>query len=786
MVESIRVPALRRKAVWGPCRPLAALLVALIGWTAPALAAGPHDRSVATARPGEPGRKALHPKLDNELSFRADRRSPAEKTSVIVTLMPGANLPAEFKKFAHAGKLGIINGHVVDLPNGLLKKLAAHPDIFDVHYNRPIYKHNFRTSLTVGGLAAQRAFGYTGAGVGVAVIDSGVASWHDDLTSAAGLIGPYGNQRVAAFVDFVNGQLLPYDDNGHGTHIAGTIAGNGFDSNGTKAGIAPEATLVSLKVLDANGQGTIANIIAALDWIVANRAAYNIRVANLSVGAGIHESYWTDPLTLAAKRAVDAGVVVVAAAGNLGRNALGQTQYGGITAPGNAPWVLTVGAYSTNGTPKRGDDVIAPYSSRGPSYQDYSAKPDLVAPGTGTVSLAAPGSLFYQTKALALVAGSVATAAVPYLSLSGTSMAAPVVAGTVALMLQANPLLTPNGVKAILQYTAQWHSDLNALTQGAGFLNTVGAVRLARFYATAQPGDHVPVQKMWSRHIIWGNHLLGRGVLNVKANAYTLGVNWGAARDAAGTDIVWGSACPDSDPNCDNIVWGSSCPADNPTCDNIVWGSSCPADNPTCDNIVWGSAAASWNIVWGSDCTQQDCDNIVWGSSCPPDNPTCDNIVWGSALPTDNVLWASSCPEGDPNCDNIVWGSSCPADNPTCDNIVWGSAAEGDNVLWSADLDTLAWGSECDTENCDNIVWGSSADGYVVPGVVGPDGSMVFDAANYATLSDGQLLRLMINMALQPAVSNSPAAPPPAPAPAAPTPPPALPPTPTVPGAGGI
>src|SRR5438093_5890101 len=485
----------RRKAVWGPKRPekaIVAIAVFVLGLTSAVFAAD-HAHPAQKAKPGVPGRKAEHHRLDKELTFRAEHHNPLATTSVIVTLQPGAKLPAEFKRYARSGKLNLINGHVIDLPNRLLKQLSAHPDVFDVHYNRPIFKHNFRTSLTVGALAAQQAFGVTGAGVGVAVIDSGVATWHDDLTNHTTASYPYGDQRVSAFVDFVNGQTLPYDDNGHGTHVSGIIAGNGHDSNGQKAGVAPDASIVSLKVLDAHGGGTISNIIQALDWVVANRTTYNIRVANLSVGAGVHESYWTDPLTLAAKRAVDAGVVVVAAAGNIGKNALGQTQYGGITAPGNAPWVLTVGASSTQGTPARGDDVMAGYSSRGPTFIDYAAKPDLIAPGTGTVSLAAPGSTFYSTKAAFLIPGSVETAFTPYLTLSGTSMASPVVAGTVALMLQANPSLTPNAVKALLMYTAEQHSAYNPLTEGAGFLNTLGAVRLARFYATAEPGQTMPV-----------------------------------------------------------------------------------------------------------------------------------------------------------------------------------------------------------------------------------------------------------------------------------------------------
>src|SRR5439155_1255712 len=322
----------------------------------------------------------------------------------------------------------------------------------------------------------------------------------------------------------------------------------------------------------------VSNIIAALDWVLANHTKYNIRVVNMSVGSSIHESAWTDPLTLAAKKVADAAVVVVAAAGNFGRNAAGQTQYGGISAPGNAPWVLTVGGSSTQGTASRGDDVMGGFSSRGPSYIDWNAKPDVVAPGTGSVSLAAAGSHFYQTKASSLLAGTIATASLPYLSLTGTSMAAPVVAGTVALMLQANPSLTPNAVKSILQYTAEDRS-YNGLTQGAGFLNAVGAVRLARFYVSAKPGDKVPVQKMWSRHVIWGNHVIGNGVLDLSKNAFRLDTTWGVAQTDLGDNIVWGTAADG-----DNIVWGTA--ADNG--DNIVWGTA--AGNG--DNIVWGTAVS--------------------------------------------------------------------------------------------------------------------------------------------------------------------------------------------------
>jgi serine protease AprX len=656
----LSVDRISRKAVWGSKCLVPALLIACVVGLAPsASAAGRHNRNGARKQPGVRTASVKNYKLDGEITQRSTRGNPLFTTSVIVTLVPGAAVPPEFKRFARADKLDIINGVVLDVPNSVLKKLEAHPAVFQVHFNRAIATHNYRTGVTVGARTVQDTLGFTGAGIGVAVIDSGITTWHDDLTKGNSTkTYPYGNQRVTKFVDFVHGKTLPYDDNGHGSHVAGIILGNGYDSLGEKAGIAPGAALVSLKVLDANGAGTISSIIAALNWVAVNAKTYNIRVVNMSVGANIHESYWTDPLTLAAKKVTDLGITVVTAAGNLGTNAQGATQYGGITAPGNAPWVLTVGASSTMGTLTRSDDTLAGFSSRGPTFIDFGAKPDVTAPGTGTVSLAVPGSTFYITKATALLDGKLKLGAKPYLSLSGTSMAAPVVSGTVALMLQANPTLTPNLIKAIIQYTAQPYPGYKPLEQGAGFLNTLGAVRLAQYYANPRRGDRMPVQKVWSQHVIWGNHLLSGGYLNPAANAWAANIVWGTAKTlgTTGQNIVWGTACGGG---CDNIVWGTAA-----NDDNIVWGT---AGND--DNIVWGTAGNDDNIVWGTDCGGADCDNIVWGTA------DLDNIVWGTATADDNIVWGTAA-----GLDNIVWGTSADTD------ATWGSSGD-DTVTFPDDAD---------------------------------------------------------------------------------------------------
>ncbi len=414
------------------------------------------------------------------------------------------------------------------VPTAALRQLTRHPAVTSVRTDRPVSGSMVRTAAVVGAAWVRERLGFDGTGVGVAVIDSGVADWHDDLPAGT----------VVHFADFVTDLPLAHDDYGHGTHVAGTIAGSGYDSGGVRRGIAPGAHLVVLKVLDETGDGHISNVIAAIDYAIEHRARLNIRVINLSVSSGVFESYLTDPLTLAAKRAVDAGIVVVTAAGNLGRTPQGRPQFGGVTAPGNAPWVITVGATDHQGTITRSDDTIAPFSSRGPTHIDRAIKPDLLAPGVAIESLAAAGSTLFDVHAAGRIRGTIDTAHAPYLSLTGTSMAAPVVTGTIALMLEANPSLTPNLVKAILHYTAERRSRQELAAQGAGLLNARGAVQLAVSLARGDAGPADPAR--WARHIIWGNTRVSGGVITTDASAWRQGVTWGASTAPDGSEITWG------------------------------------------------------------------------------------------------------------------------------------------------------------------------------------------------------------------------------------------------------
>jgi len=226
--------------------------------------------------------------------------------------------------------------------------------------------------------------GLSGNSVGVAVIDSGV-------TDSADLRD--GGARLAYSESLVGGTAA--DGFGHGTHVAGIIIGNGARSTGTAfsntiAGIAPRVNIISLNALNDSGAGTDTTVIAAINRAIELRGRFNIRIINLSLGRPVFESFRVDPLCRAVEAGWRAGIVVVVAAGNQGRNNdFGTYGYGMIGSPGNSPYVITVGAMKTLGTLTRSDDEIATYSSKGPTLIDRIVKRDLVAPGNQIVSVMA-------------------------------------------------------------------------------------------------------------------------------------------------------------------------------------------------------------------------------------------------------------------------------------------------------------------------------------------------------------------------------------------------------------
>jgi serine protease AprX len=487
-----------------------------------------------------------------------------------------------------------INGAAYQIPVKLLAFLEKHPDIAYISPDRP-NKASWDDEIpAVMDDVARQQFGLDGSGIGIAVIDSGVYN-HDDLQNANGTAS-----RIVYSESFVSGDSSTGDAYGHGTHVAGILAGNGHDSASgypqQYVGIAPKANIINLRVLDSNGAGTDSQVIAAIQRAVQLKATYNIRIINLSLGRNVFESSSLDPLCQAVESAWQAGIVVVAAAGNSGRdNSLGTQGYATIQAPGNDAQIITVGATKTNGTPTRLDDYVASYSSKGPTILDHVVKPDLVAPGNRIVSLLSPGSyLAVNDPGLKLSPLTICDVSVlgvrtcssgvsnKYFRLSGTSMATPVVAGAVALMFQKDPTLTPDTVKARLMKTAwkgypqsSWGYDI----WGYGYLSQYDIFTIGSGYLDVNAS-------LQSTDVASGGAVSPTAVFDPSTRRATFS---DGSSVSYGKSITWGSS----------IIWGNS----------IVWGGNAVLN----DSIIWGNS-----IVWGD--TSLSGNTIIWGSS----------IVWGN------------------------------------------------------------------------------------------------------------------------------------------------------------
>ena len=330
-----------------------------------------------------------------------DDPSGARRVDVILQARSADN--ASLRAFLNSGEARIIRrigsgAMVVNLPLSMLNSLSASGLI---NYVSPDRKTGASGHIeTTTGAAQMRTqpgdlfsgpWTLDGSGVGIAFLDSGIFAHHTAFKNNTG------GSRVVANVNFSSSDSTE-DRYGHGTHVAALAAGNESRRNGAYRGIAPNANIVNVKVLDDDGSGQISWLLAGLDWVKQNRSAYNIKVINLSLGSTAIDSYRNDPVCLKVKELVALGITVVAAAGNLGKSNTGSEIYGRIHSPGNSPYAITVGASNTFGTDTRSDDAIATFSSRGPTRSFYTSsttgakvydnviKPDLVAPGNKIVS----------------------------------------------------------------------------------------------------------------------------------------------------------------------------------------------------------------------------------------------------------------------------------------------------------------------------------------------------------------------------------------------------------------
>jgi serine protease AprX len=338
---------------------------------------------------------------------------------------------------------------------GVMPDLPTHVQSTPGTYNNlpSVYKK------ATGGQSLANA-GANGQGVTVALIDTGVTS----LPDISGALQPVTDPANLVQHDCVNLTSEPTcsDSYGHGTFMAGIIAGNGSASGGKYVGMAPRAKVISIKIAGASGASDVSTIIAAIQWVVQNQVQYNIRALNLSLGTDSTQSYTIDPLDYAAEKAWQAGIVVNVAASNRGPAS------GTISKPADDPFVVTVGAIDDKGTQGLNDDVLPNFTGRGPTAADGLAKPDVVAPGAHIVSLAAPGA--------SITTQFPSTMQAPYRRGSGTSMATAVVTGLEAQMLSANPMLTPNRVKYMLMATAHTDASNDRMATGAGIVDGAAAL----------------------------------------------------------------------------------------------------------------------------------------------------------------------------------------------------------------------------------------------------------------------------------------------------------------------
>jgi serine protease AprX len=349
-------------------------------------------------------------------------------------------------------KLPMIDAYVMEVDESQLEYIRSLEGLISIELDTHITAQMNRVcDIIESGWAYEQ--GIYGQGVGVAILDTGI-SLHKDFIE--------GGNRVIAFEDFIDGKKEPYDNNGHGTHVAGIIGGNGYSSKEKYKGVAPECNIIAVKVLDHRGDGNISDVLAGLQWIIDNRKKYNIRVVNISVGTSSKDSLDENSLLVQGVNAVwDSGVAVVVAAGNNGPGPMS------ISTPGISRKVITVGSSDDNITVEVFGAKTKDYSGRGPTPYCIK-KPDIVAPGSNIVSCNINRYSARGKNGSASISS--ARAPMMYTVKSGTSMATPVVAGAIALLISACPDLSNLEIKLCLRDCAV-DLGMHWEKQGWGLLN---------------------------------------------------------------------------------------------------------------------------------------------------------------------------------------------------------------------------------------------------------------------------------------------------------------------------
>ncbi|MCH7997900.1 MAG: S8 family peptidase [Chloroflexi bacterium] len=421
------------------------------------------------------------------------RANPGQDVHVLVQTDGDSEAVADFIRSSGGTvqrEFLIIPAVEADVSPTFVSTLAGHSDVAWISLDAPVVSTGGGDTVDTKNLATAYPYAVnapdvwngdvsrTGRGVTVAVVDTGITNDNKDFKE--------GKKSRVLFDVAVNPLATDFDDGfGHGTHVAGIIGGDGDALKQEKyIGIAPDASFVDVKLSDDDGNATLADVIAGLEFAYLNKDTYNIRVVNLSLTSSVAQSYTVDPLDAAVEFLWFNGIVVVVAAGNLG-DAAAAVFY----PPANDPFVIVTGAFDDMGTPDKADDALASWSSRGIT-QDGFSKPDVVAPGRRIISDIDTDSFLAQTYPDRVVDKK-------YFRMSGTSMSAPVISGMVALILEEHPEFTPGQVKYVLQDSFRYVDGFKAplADQSVFFNGTPGNtdIGLTPSYLFFRPAVVVPV-----------------------------------------------------------------------------------------------------------------------------------------------------------------------------------------------------------------------------------------------------------------------------------------------------
>lgn len=439
------------------------------------------------------------------------------------------------------------------------------------------------------------AAGLDGSGVTVAFVDTGLWKKAAEAMNLVGWVDVVGDEFVA--ISGKDATKLAEDDNGHGTHLTALAGSRTVTSSGLYEGVAPGASFVSVRAFDATGSGTYLDVIEGLDWIVQNKDALGIRVANLSFGAALQSFYWEDPVNQAVMATWQAGIVVVTSAGNQGPAPMT------IGVPGNNPYAITVGAASDNRTvTDTSDDFVTSFSSTGPTYESF-VKPEIIAPGDYVVAMMDPDSVISQTYG----------DGGKYFAMSGTSQSAAIVSGVVALMLQGDPGLSPDDVKCRLMLSARAAGSnadaeiYSVFQQGAGLVNAAQAVYST---ATGCANQNLDVAADLSGEA----HFAGPAAQDDEGLFYVISNDERGAR-LEGEGYTWGGRYSFSQ----GYVWGGR----SLFASGYPWGKS----NVWSNGYVWGDRPLSYSDAqtqgypWG----KTSINGYPWGKT------TIQGYPWGKS-----------------------------------------------------------------------------------------------------------------------------------------------------------